>query len=513
MQQARERDGATATKENSSFTWVVADDRRTTVAWLHNYWSDAYGINRPQFDAALLDTGGREVVAWKIDLPPDATEVIDVRARCREAGVPLPFEGQLLLRLEHDKVVPGRPVQVFAEYVHDDREVTGVHGQYGFMDRPVGQVVSGMRVDAGDGRRTAVILVNPYSGPGAPADLSAGLQVLDADGHRRRARVGGVPPRGTRRVYLDEVFPDLDGFLGGRPGHLRLQLPCASSRVATFLEERDGRWVANHGTVDRLFDQSPGIPADWTESWPVASTLVLCDERRDTLITFPNVAGPVGAEYDAVIDINRPDGSRITSHVLRVPARGIGEVALRDVLLAAGETLPVVAHAIVSLRPVAAVSERPAVVDVLVGFVDDGLLVGEVQVGGEFYNAPVPPGVRAPDIRRTRTFGRVVSGQGRTSSVFLANPAGTHGYDVVARPVLTLLDLTGERRSTAELEIRPHGCAYVSVPALFPDATDVLGPGGEGVLRVRDTGARLYGFYFVETEGARSVPICHLVGG
>ncbi len=33
------------------------------------------------------------------------------------------------------------------------------------------------------------------------------------------------------------------------------------------------------------------------------------------------------------------------------------------------------------------------------------------------------------------------------------------------------------------------------------------------MVRVRDTGARLYGYHFVETDGARSLPIDHLMGG
>ena len=54
-----DRPPAEAVKENSSFTWVVADDNRTTLAWLHNYWSDAYKIERPVFEDTLIDAAGQ----------------------------------------------------------------------------------------------------------------------------------------------------------------------------------------------------------------------------------------------------------------------------------------------------------------------------------------------------------------------------------------------------------------------------------------------------------------------
>src|SRR4029078_10364386 len=102
---------------NTSLTWARADESMTTLVWLHNYWSDAYGIAAPHLHASLVDLAGATVATFEIDLDPDATEAIDVRARCRELGVPLPHEGELLLALRDDAIVPGGPVQVFGEYV------------------------------------------------------------------------------------------------------------------------------------------------------------------------------------------------------------------------------------------------------------------------------------------------------------------------------------------------------------------------------------------------------------
>jgi hypothetical protein len=53
---------------------------------------------------------------------------------------------------------------------------------------------------------------------------------------------------------------------------------------------------------------------------------------------------------------------------------------------------------------------------------------------------------------------------------------------------------------------------FAPIDDLFADAQVVLGRSGEGTFRVRDTGARLYGYHL--TEGfERTIPICHLVGG
>ena len=164
----------------------------------------------------------------------------------------------------------------------------------------------------------------------------------------------------------------------------------------------------NHGTVDRTFDQGAGRPSSWTESWPVASAMGICTERRDTVLTFPNVFGPIAGDYEVRTDVHAADGSH----------RGT-----RVTLVAGGRARPVLAARrtagvggrVAGQRPRRGHREGrsttcpspPPWIDILVGIVDDGDLVGEVQVGGEFFNRAIPDGVAMPDIRRTRTFGRV----------------------------------------------------------------------------------------------------------
>ena len=499
--------------ENTSFTWVIADHGTTTIAWLHNYWSDAYGIDRPELSAELFDRSGASVACWSVGLEPDETISIDIRERCRAHGVRLPFEGQLLLRLIDDKLMGGRPVQVFAEYERDDGESTGVHGQYGEMGVPAAQVVSAMRVEAGRGHRTAVIVTNPYNGPGGPTSMRAELTVLSADGRHRRARLPAVAPRATHRVYVDEVFPDLAGFLGREPGHIRLKLPCPSSRVSTLVEYDDGRCIANHGTVDRVFDQGAGRPVGSAEPGPVASAFVICDDRRETELTLPNVWGPVAGEYEAQIDVFASDGRHLVTQTVPVPRDGLAQVRMKPVLRRAGVPLPTVAHAQVSVRPAGQVDEWPATFDVLVGLLKGDELVGEVQVGSDFYNSPVPAGVRWPDIRRTRVFGRVRVDGGHRTYVFLSHPVAGQDHGAPACPRLTLVSSDGTRKLTHQVELPVHGCLLAEVTDLFPEAPQFLGATGSGTLRVRDTDARLYGFYFVESDHARTVPVCHLIGG
>ena len=426
---------------------------------------------------------------------------------------PLPFEGQLLLRLAHENFVPGRPVQVFAEYVADGGQATGVHGQYGLVNRPLAQVVSGMRVEAGNGVRTAVVFANSFEGSHGATPMRAELEVRNAAGARRHVHLDRLAPRATKRVWLDDAFPGLAEFLGGSTGHARLRVPCPTSRIATFVEFDDGRRIVNHGTVDRTFDQGAGRPSSWTESWPVASAMGLCTERRDTILTFPNVFGPIAGDYEVSTDVYAADGTHLGTRLTRVAEGGLGQCSLRSALREWGVALPATVHAEVTVRPVGDVAEAPALVDILVGIVDDGDLAGEVQVGGEFFNAAIPDGVKMPDIRRTRTFGRVDVGEGSTTWLYLANPAGCDGYDVVANPLLTLVDMAGAKVATCSVVVPPRGCLLANVQDLFPEATELLGAAGTGVVRVRDTSARLYGYYFVETEGSRTIPVCHLIGG
>ncbi len=314
-------------------------------------------------------------------------------------------------------------------------------------------------------------------------------------------------------MFLDDAFPGLAAFLGGKAGHARLRVPCPTSRIATFVEFDDGRRVVNHGTVDRTFDQGAGRPSSWTETWPVASAMGICTERRDTVLTFPNVFGPIAGDYEVRTDVYAPDGRRLGTRATLVPEGGLGQCSLRGALLEWGIALPATVHAEVTVRAVDDVVEAPSMIDILVGIVDDGQLAGEVQVGGEFFNAAIPDGVHMPDIRRTRTFGRVDVGSRSTTWLYLANPAGREGYDVTANPLLTLVDMAGNKVATCQVEVPPHGCVLADVRDLFPEAERLLGDAGTGVLRVRDTAARLYGYYFVETEGARTIPVCHLIGG
>lgn len=499
--------------QNSAFAWVVANERRTTVAWFHNYWSDTYGIPRPTLAFALLDQEGAARHTWTETLEPDATIAIDVREVCRDTDIPLPFEGQLLTRLDDDRLVPGRPVQCLVDYIDDEGNATGVHGQYGLMRNPLAQTVSGMRVESGPGVRTAVVVTNPYDGPGSPAGLVARVTVLNGKGGKRSRHVGPISPRGARRVWLDELFPGLPTFLEGQAGHVAVRLPCPSSRLATVLEYDDGRWITNHGTVDRVFDQGRGVPETWRSTFPVVSALVRCDHRRDTVLTFPNRLGPASSRYDVLVKIYAQHGALLAEGAVPIPPNGVARLSARELLTSRGIGLPMVAGAEVTVRPVVRMAETPAVLDLLVGLTEDDRLLGEVQVGSDFFNADVPPGLRVPDVRRTRTFGRVLVGAGRRSWIFLANPAGRDPYDGVAHPSVTLLDRSGVEQAVVDLELPPHGSVLLDVADAFPDATKMLGTTGSGIVRVRDTTARVYGFSFVETAGSTTIPIDHLVGG
>lgn len=496
-------------RENSSFCWIVADHERTTLCWLHNYWSDAYGIDRPSFIASLVDLSGRTVAEWALTLEPDATVLVDVRAECRRRDVPLPFEGQLLLVSRDERLVPGRPVQAFVEYVGDDGEMSGVHGQYGLMRSPLAQFVGGSRVDATPGSRSGLVVVNAYDGPHASGAMRSVVEVLSADGTVHRAALPPLVPRATARVYLDEVVPGLCGALDGRAGQVRVRVPCPSSRVLTFVERSDGGLVVNHATIDRGFDQRPGRQAGWVASVPSFSIAAFLDGGRDTVVTLPNVWGPVVADRTVELTLHDSSGAVLGAGRVRVGAHQTVDVSLRDLFGLGPAGGPPVAHAQVTLVEEDPSVERPAILDVVLGYWRGGDLEGEVQVGSDFFNAAVPPGVGVPDVRRTRVFARVRGGGGERSTVFVGHPVSPGG-DACAptRPILRLLGLDGTLLAEAPVEVAPGGFVSGTVEELFG-----VDPRAHAVVRVRDTGARLYGYHMVEMPGARSVVVDHLVGG
>lgn len=512
---ARHRSAGTedAAVENSCLTWVCASAQRTTWVWLHNYWSDAYRIPRLEFAATLLDGHGHTVTSWEIDLDTDATELIDVRARLRRVQADLPFEGHLLLRTRDERLVRARPVQVFAEYLDDDGAATGVHGGYGLMDTPAAQIVGTMRVEPSPAR-TSVVVVNPYRGADdANRPMRAELTVWSHDGRRRTVRTAPVEPLASARVVLHDQFDGLDEFLDGRAGTFALTLPCPSSRATTLVEYPDGRWVADHGTIDRCFDQGRGTPRTHTSSWPVVSVLALVGAERDTVVSLPNRWGPVAESYEAHIVLRDGRGAVLTEAVRHVPKDALVEVSLGALLRDAGHPDVGVAHGEIRILPAMPVSELPATFDVLVALVDGGQRMAEVQVGSAFNNAAVPAGVAEAQVHRTRVFSRVRHNGVARTGLFLANPAGRDGYDHTAIPRVTLLDPTGRVCATTELAIAPHGFVWIGLDELFPEGCPKLGPTGWGALRIRDTGARLYGYHVVESAHSGSVVLDHLVGG
>jgi hypothetical protein len=381
------------------------------------------------------------------------------------------------------------------------------------MFRPLAQVVGTMRAQSDAHHRTAVVLVNPYAKK--PDGMAARLEVANQRGDRARVTLAELAPRETRRIYLDEVIPDVAALLDGNVGHVRVQVPCPVARVPTIIENtQTGDWIVNHGTIDRTFDQAGGRPADWTDSTPVASCLVLCGDGRDTVLTIPNVLGPVPADYRYRVLLYLPDGTLLIEHDLVVPRGALGEISVRGLLGELGLDVPEVAHAeVTALRASGRASELPAIVDVLVGLVDDGRLVGEVQVGSDFYNADVPPGTGLPDVRRTRVFGRVYLAEGAVPRVYLANPGSSSDYQLTAHATLSLIRSSGTESLQREVALSPHGCFLGSVTDLFPEADSLLADTAFGTVRVRSTDARLYGFYWVERERGVRIPIDHFVGG
>ena len=506
---------------NTSLTWVVADSDHTTRLWVHHYWADAYGGIDPSLSAQLIDGYGQMVASWSVQVPPHGLRVIDIAEQCGACGVPLPFEGQLLLRAEHEGLVPGRPVQVFGEY-RSRAGSSGVHGQYGLQTKPASQLISGMRVDPSRSNRSAVVIVNAYDGTPRRASKHSTLRLFNAHGESRSVRLAEIEHRASRRVYVDEVFEDVDGFLGGQPGHMVVSVPCPSSRLLNFVEYDDGRFIVNHGTVDRLFDQGPGVAsAGASPTQPVTSLPVWCDDDRDTIVTLPNRWGPLTNNYLATIDVYDLGGRHRATLTELVPANGLRVIRMYEALRREGIEGPFHGHAEVRVAPKGVLDEWPAWVDMLVGFEDHGRLAGEVQVGSDFFNCDSDDGLPEPLIRRTRVTGRVATGEGVVAWVYVGHPValtaeartGAGSSLAPAAVTLTLLDSEGRERATHCVVLPAHGGLCTAVRDLWPELDDLLAPAGIGTVRVRSTDARLYGYSWIEEQNSVTFPICHLIGG
>jgi hypothetical protein len=379
-----------------------------------------------------------------------------------------------------------------------------------------------MRVDPAPASRSAVVVVNAYDGPTRAASRIRTFRLFNANGESRSARLAEIEHFATRRVYIDEAFDDVAGFLGGQPGHMVVSVPCPSSRLLNLVEYDDGRTIVNHGTVDRLFDQAPGIAfTGEAPIQPVASLPVWCDDVRDTVVTLPNRWGPLSTDYVVSIDVFDLDGLHRATIEERVPPNGLRVVHLGDALRRSGVERPFRGHAEVRVAPTGVLDEWPANVDVLVGFEDDGRLAGEVQVGSDFFNCESDDGLPEPLIRRTRVSGRVATGSGLTSWLYLALPMASRSGAVrdglasigAADVDLVLLDSEGRERATARVVLSPHGGLCTAVRDIWPSLDELLAPAEIGTIRVRSTDARLYGYSWIEERDSLTFPICHLIGG
>jgi hypothetical protein len=373
-------------------------------------------------------------------------------------------------------------------------------------------MISSMRVEARDGARTGIVVVNSFHGSGAPRAMRAQLQVHDATGRCRQVRLPPIAPLASRLIWIDEYIPELSAYLGGRPGHASMLLPFPASRVLTFTDYNAGeRRVVNHGTVQHGYSQNRGTPSRWTMS-PVASLPVVVDDRLDTRFYLINTWGPDEGPFEVTFRFYSTSGVLWGEHREMLARSATREVSARRVLEQIGIVAPVIANAEVTLRPILQSPERPAIFDVLVGVIKDGALAGEALMGGGFLNSLVPPGVPLVDIRRTRIFTRVRLQDQGAMRIHLANPSADPEYDVTANATVRLFGLEGEEVGVHELSLAPHGCALVDVREAFSRGLSERGPAFQGSLRVRSTEARLIGTHMID-DGSSSVVVDHLVGG
>jgi hypothetical protein len=494
------------TNENTSVTYVEASDDRTTLVWIHDYWTEAYGTGSVNLTVELVDVEGAVVATDVLSLRGRATEVVDVRELCRRHGVALPHHGQLVVRMHADALVAGRPVQVVADYVDDHGNASGVHGQYGFCERPLAQAVGSMRVDARPGHHTLVMVPNTFAGGHT---VRPSLSVFNARGESQAASLDPLAPLATAMVRLDEVVDGLDGFLGGEDGHVSVRLPYPAARLLCRTESPDGTRVVNHGTIDRTSDQLPGCPAEWTASHAVA-TLPVALAGCDVALVVPNRLGRHAGPHRLHLRFRGADGAVLAAHQVTVVRNGSVRVPVSDL---ARRTAPGAAHVLVHATPIDPDEDAPSLLELVVLLERDGRPVAEALAGGGFFNDPVPPGLPWPDLRRTRIFSRAVLGHGHRTEIVLANPSSRPDFDVTATPLVRVLDLAGEEVGSFTLTIPPNGAVTFDPAEMIGAAVERLGPTGAAVITLRDTTARLYGYCAIDRPGAAAIRFDHLIGG
>ena len=499
---------------SSSFCWIKEGEGVSTRVYVYNYWSENYGLSRVRLQWALYGPDGRRVGRGVRPLRRDETIVIAAADLAREAGVALPFEGNLVCQLRDRRLRRGLPVQMLGEYLNHDGTPSCVHSQWGFFEptRPKGAAGGHIHVIA-DGDYDTVIVPQNCSRSRRASDVRANaprVTLYNAAGESRSATATAVAPCGFARLSVRDLVPDADIFFAGRSGNARVEMWTPSIRTFHYHRKRDGSISVNHAAGDYASQPERVVPLPYAalerlDRGPLAVAVAWEGDGVSSRYVLHNNYVPVGAHhfdarvYDTAgkLILHRPE------HVVLGP-RQTRVITLASLLAEASITAPFrgTVQFALSLRPELTV--YPPVFQLISEMSASGRIAG-ADAGSDIFNAP--PG-------RTKVFARVVENSDYETWFCVSNVASNPAQAGPSSTTVSLISGDGMARLTTTVEISAQGAVFARTSDLFPEAAAFLAPGGGlGLVKVRDVTRRLYGYHMLRHRRTGALAMDHLIGG
>jgi hypothetical protein len=509
---------------HSTLIWFREDPDCHTRLTMRNYLTMNYGIPNPVYRFVLLDADGQRVTQWERTARRDETLVVDSAALSKELGLGAHFEGTLGIEVQHPTLFPRRHLRANVDYYSPSRFNTTVHDQGSYIALPKRDTQTLVYVLEDDEYETGIVLQNGYRYRRKPSEFmaKATLELLDYKGLAISAPLAPFPAGGTRLVWLQEVFPMLREFLGGRPGGLRIRSNVPLPRSIPVIRSKRTAYLAvNHtvGDMDpalytREMLRSTDVPRDaWAPIW---SSLILESEEYRTVFAFFNNWLPK-ASYTLDIRLYDSSGNSIVvvPQAFMVRPNETYVLQIRELLSVYGVGLPFCGSVEARLTPRDDLDDFPGPgvpsVNTIWSSAQSITLSNNQSLW--FANATrMPEHFLAP--RRTKMFGRVVSNEESETWIALNNLSSDACYATPSETQIIITQASGDKRLERTVNIPGHGTFFASLDELFPGLDAFLRESyGVSSLLIVDKRVKLIGYLMLRNKFSGAIGIDHLFGG
>ncbi len=517
-------------KTVSGFCWLLEDGDFHTTYSLYNYWSENYGINDNfTVKCVVYAQDGSVLAVMDIPLDHNSVKVVHGYELLKRGEIESPFEGSVVFTATDTRLRANIPFQCDQDFYYQKSKMTSVHG-LGMFTEPVDvSLPATVPIHASSTEDPYVVFQNTYEYSKSPDECitSIEIELFDSSGSQYAQSYFSqdVPACGLSRISLKSAFPDIEDFLNGRPGVVRIWSKIPATRYLVYHTNSDRSSMS----VCHLVGISKPHPD------PIAPSSELVGLGRGMMHGLPAFTGS-GVETEAIVytanesvdeldvdvDLYAVTGELIGSSEAPIQLGRYGNHVVRtaDVLQKLNVATPsseFKGMMVLSIKP----SKKSGVIPRYQSTslrMTEGVYSGEVILNMDLFNVDTANSAWSPryqPIQRTKTFSRVIVDHEWETYLWISNPSSLRDeYAKEAEYTVRLFGQSGEVASPITKTLPAHGSEYIAISDLFPDAENYLSNnGGYGAVRLRDTNVRLWCLYVIKNKNTGAISCDHLYGG